>query len=63
MILPRTPLAPRPLAMVLLAAALAVAGCASGLPPEIGYDADVPALSPAPVIAPERARPPRVPPS
>lgn len=63
MILPRTPLCPAPLAIVLLASALAVAGCAGDLPPEIGYDADVPPLPPTPVTAPERARPPRVPPS
>ena len=62
-ILPRTLFASTPFATVLLASALALAGCADSLPPEIGYDADVPPLPPAPITAPERARPPRVPPS
>jgi type IV secretion system protein VirB9 len=52
----------KPVAALLLSTAL-LAGCAANRPPQIGYDADVPPLPPAPLAASERPRPLHVPPA
>ncbi|MFO1143004.1 MAG: P-type conjugative transfer protein TrbG [Amaricoccus sp.] len=51
------------IAGLLLVSVSALAGCAGNRPPEIGYDADVPPLPPAPIPTVERPRTLHVPPS
>ena len=47
----------------ILVSLLAMGGCSSGKPPQISYDANVPALPVAAAPADERRRPLHVPPS
>jgi len=53
----------RPLQMVMFFSLLAIGGCASTMPPQIGYDETVPPLPVSPVPAEDRPRPLHVPPS
>lgn len=53
----------RPLRPAILISLLALAGCASGKPPQISYDATVPPLPVSSVPAEDRPRPLHVPPS
>ncbi|QOG24034.1 P-type conjugative transfer protein TrbG [Bradyrhizobium sp. SEMIA] len=52
----------RALLSVLLLCSSALAGCATYIPPEISYDAEVPALPATPVALDDRSRPLHVPP-
>lgn len=53
----------RGVASIAMTCSFLLGGCSTFVPPEIAYDADVPALPPSPAPADDRARPVHIPPS